>query len=121
MTKINNQLEELIDAMNNEGKSHCKLRELVDEGFQQIEEIKEKHQEFKKRIHNLSKDEIEAKEKLTDIREQIYDTNRKLQKSNIPGVPNFIWNLMEEAAGKNEQAIKALGKQPLKLSEVQQA
>jgi len=121
MTQLNNQLEELIDAMNNEGKSHSKLRELLDEGFQQIEALKEKHQAFKKRIHNLRKDEIEAKEKLTDIREQIYDTNRKLQKSNIPGVPNFIWNLMEGAAEKNEQAIKALGKQPLELSEVQQA
>lgn len=121
MTYLKNQLEELYSAMQDDDTAHSELRVQLDEGFEQIEELQGKHEAFKKRIHNLRKDEIEAKETLVNIREQIYETNRKLKKSNIPGVPNFIWNMMETASEKNKQVIKALEKQPLEITEVQQA
>ncbi|WP_029268979.1 septation ring formation regulator EzrA [Virgibacillus alimentarius] len=118
---LEKQLEEFSNAMENENIAHSELRERLDEGFQQMAELQEKHEAFKKRIHNLRKDEIEAKETLAEIQNNIYDTNRKLKKSNIPGVPNFIWNMMETAAGKNKIVMKALEKQPLEIAEVQQA
>jgi septation ring formation regulator len=121
MTQLKNQLEELSSAMVNDDTAHSELRTQLDEGFEQIETLKLKHEEFKKQIYNLRKDEIEAKETLADIQEQIYKTNRKLKKSNIPGVPIFIWNLMETAAEKNKHVLKALERQPLEISEVQQA
>ncbi|UJL45080.1 septation ring formation regulator EzrA [Virgibacillus sp. NKC19-16] len=121
ITSLKNQLEELSNDMETADTSHSQLREELENGFQQIENLQQKHEEFKKRIHNLRKDELEAKEKLREMREELYDTSRKLKKSNIPGVPSFIWNMMETASGKNSLVMKTLEKQPLDMAEVQHA
>lgn len=119
LTQLGSELEEISRAMEYENTAHAELRKQLDEGFERIEDLKERHETFKKRLHNLRKDELEAKEALAEIREQIFDTNRRLKKSNIPGVPNFIWNMMETATEKNKKVVQALEKQPLEISEVQ--
>ncbi|MEN1968201.1 septation ring formation regulator EzrA [Lentibacillus sp. N15] len=121
ITQLKRQLEELQVNLENETKSHSELREVVEGGFQQVESLQEEHAAFKKRIHNLRKDEIEAKEELADMKAQLNDTIRKLHKSNIPGVPTFIWNMAETANDKNIQVLQALERQPLDISLVQQA
>ncbi|MYL41498.1 septation ring formation regulator EzrA [Virgibacillus salexigens] len=121
ITKLNGQLEELLSDMEHDNTPHTKLRDEIEEGFQQIELLKEKHEAFKKRINNLRKDELEAKEKLTKMRNQLYHIQRKLKKSNVPGIPNFIWNLIETASHKNQRVLKTLESQPLDMTEVQQA
>ncbi|CDQ39302.1 MULTISPECIES: septation ring formation regulator EzrA [Virgibacillus] len=121
ITKLNGQLEELLSDMEHDNTPHTKLRDEIEEGFQQIELLKEKHEAFKKRINNLRKDELEAKEKLTEMRNQLYHIQRKLKKSNVPGIPNFIWNLIETASHKNQRVLKTLESQPLDMTEVQQA
>ncbi|MFD2627867.1 septation ring formation regulator EzrA [Oceanobacillus kapialis] len=119
--KLTAELEELSDKMTNDKASHSELRDMVEEGYRQLEEMKENHEAFKVRIRNLRKDELEAKEKLTEMRNQLYDIQRKLKKSNVPGIPTFIWNSMESATEKNNRVIKTLEKQPLDMTEVQQA
>ncbi|WP_164668351.1 septation ring formation regulator EzrA [Virgibacillus doumboii] len=119
--QLRNQLKEISTGMEDEKRSHSDLRAELESGFDQAEELQQKHDEFKKRIQNLRKDELEAKEKLSEMRNELYHCNRRLNKSNIPGVPSFIWNIMEEAAEKNSRVITVLEKQPLDISEVQHA
>lgn len=118
---LNNQMEIFDFEMENDTTAHSELRAQLEKGFQQIQNLKDNLEEFKKRIQNLRKDEIEAKEKLTEISEQLYQTNRLLNKSNIPGIPNYILTLMEAAMRKNNQVMRALDKQPLDITEVQLA
>lgn len=115
------QLDELSEKLHNEDISHTELREQLESGFRQLEELQEQHEEFKQQIHNLRKDELAAKEKLRTMTEQINALHRKLQRSNIPGVPNYIWTLMENAANKNSRVMTVLEKHPLDIGEVQQA
>ncbi|MGM8365848.1 septation ring formation regulator EzrA [Virgibacillus sp. W0181] len=119
--QLNNQLQEIKEDMDNKSLAHSELRNRLEEGFAQLEKLQEEHEQLKKRINNLRKDELEAKEKLTEMRDQIQYIHRKLTKSNIPGVPNYIWNLMESAIEKNDRVFQALEKQPLDISAVQQA
>ncbi|MGX4669921.1 septation ring formation regulator EzrA [Cerasibacillus sp. JNUCC 74] len=121
IAKLNSQMEAFVSEMEQKKVPHTKLRLEIEEGFVEIEKLEEKHEEFKKRIHNLRKDELEAKEKLTEMRNQLYYIQRKLKKSNVPGVPTFIWNLLETASEKNHRVVKALENQPLEMAEVQQA
>ncbi|WP_010651198.1 septation ring formation regulator EzrA [Oceanobacillus massiliensis] len=118
---LREQLNELEVDMKEDGKTHSELRELVEDGFQKIEELQAKHEEFKKSIQNLRKDEMEAREKIAEMRNQLSYLNRRLKKSNIPGVPNFIWSSFETAFEKNEQVIKTLEKYPLDMMNVQKA
>lgn len=121
IAKLNSQMEAFVSEIEQKKVPHTKLRLEIEAGFVEIEKLEEKHEEFKKRIHNLRKDELEAKEKLTEMRNQLYYIQRKLKKSNVPGVPTFIWNLLETASEKNHRVVKALENQPLEMAEVQQA
>ena len=121
ISKLKAELEELENDMGDNGVSHSELREKIEQGFSQVEELERAHEGFKLRIQNLRKDELEAKAKLTEIRNELYHTQRKLKKSNVPGVPNFIWDSLENASFKNEVVLTALEKQPLDMNEVQQA
>ncbi|WP_047985110.1 septation ring formation regulator EzrA [Ornithinibacillus californiensis] len=121
ITQLQKVYDEVIEGLENDGKPHSELREKLESGFSQLEELFEKHSDFKASVYNLRRDEIEAKEKLADIREQINEINRKIKKSNIPGVPNFIWNSMDEALEKNNHVLKSLEKSPLDISEVQRS
>ncbi|MFA1820306.1 septation ring formation regulator EzrA [Virgibacillus oceani] len=121
VTRLKADMDMLDNEIEDKDASHSELREKMEQGFQQVEELQEAHKVFKSRIENLRKDEREAKAKLTEIRNKLYDTQRKLKKSNIPGVPNFIWDSLENATFKNHQVLSALEKQPLDMNEVQQA
>ncbi|MFB4166749.1 septation ring formation regulator EzrA [Virgibacillus sp. JSM 102003] len=119
--RLRNQLEELSADMESENNTHSDLRVELENGLQQIEDLQQKLDEFKNHIQNLRKDELEAKEKLTDMKNELYHINRRLNKSNIPGVPGAIWNIMEEASEKNARVLQLLDKQPLDIAEVQHA
>lgn len=114
-------INEVVEGLEEDDMPHSELRTQLETGFNQLEELYEKHHDFKVNIYNMRKDEIEAKEKLADIREQINETNRKIKKSNIPGVPNFIWNSMDEALEKSNHVLKTLEKSPLDIAEVQRS
>src|SRR5699024_8675739 len=77
--------------------------------------------EFRDMIQSLRKDEIEAREELSSIREQINTVYKRIQKSNIPGVPRFIWNYIEEAKDKNNHVLMIIEQQPLDMNKVQHA
>lgn len=122
ITQLRKQLEDITNAVEHDGtEPYSDLREELEYGFKELDALQEKHEAFKERIQNLRKDETEAKEKLTDMKDQLYQVNRKLNKSNIPGVPNFIWNKMHDATDKNNRVFAVLEKQPLDMTEVQSA
>ncbi|TFJ92557.1 septation ring formation regulator EzrA [Lentibacillus salicampi] len=121
MTKLRNQLDDINESMEHDSTAHSELRSELENGFEELESLKENHEAFKEHIQNLRKDETEAKEKLTDMKKQLYHVNRRLKKSNIPGVPSFIWNKMDEATERNNRVFSALEKQPLDMTEVQHA
>src|SRR5690606_16916291 len=121
ITHLQKVYDEIELGLEDEKTPHSELRAQLEAGFGQLEELLEKHHDFKVSVYNLRKDEIEAKEKLADIRDQINEINRRLKKSNIPGVPSFIWNSMDTALENCNQVLTVLEKNPLDISEVQQS
>ncbi|WP_404453612.1 septation ring formation regulator EzrA [Virgibacillus necropolis] len=121
ITQLNKQLEELEENIDDHEVSHLKIRDKLDGNMQQVESLTQQHEDFIKFIHNLRKDELEAKEKLNDMKNQVYNTIRKLKKSNLPGVPNFIWSMLENTNQMNDRVLKALETKPLDMTAVQHA
>src|SRR5699024_3345355 len=121
LNQLSNQLHEVLENVENENESHTALRKQIEKGFEQLAELEHQHNEFKLQIDNLRKDELEAKETLLEMREEINRIKRKIKKSNIPGVPTYIWSLIETSMDKSAQAIKTLDKKPLDIAEVQAA
>ncbi|AXI09715.1 septation ring formation regulator EzrA [Oceanobacillus zhaokaii] len=121
ISALNDRLVVIKDEIEDVNVGHSNLREKIESGFDKLEELEVSHGVFKESIANLRKDELEAREKLQEMRNQLQALNRKLKKSNIPGVPNFIWNMMENTTNKNQQVIASLEKLPLDMGNVQQA
>src|SRR5699024_5901919 len=109
------QLDELAKDVDDTTRSHKSLRSHLETGFSQLEELDQKYHEFLDQSHNLRKDELDAKEKISKMKAQVNDLNRKLRKSNLPGIPNFIWSLMESTSNNNHKVLKGLEKQPLDI------
>lgn len=108
----------LTKEVEEEKDLYSKLRQNLENNIEQLEQLKEEHTNFLDRIEMLRKDEIEAREQIEKMRRQIYETNRKLRRSNMPGVPNFIWTLLEEATEKNEYVLKMFEHEPIDIAEV---
>lgn len=120
-TQLREQLEafEAKVAANND--THSTLRNELEAAFADIRQLEEEHTLFKKNIENLRKDELEAREELQSMGQEMARVNRTLRNSNLPGVPNFVWSLLEEASMKNNQVLAVLDKEPLDIVEVQQS
>lgn len=121
VNQLKSKLIEFAQKIEENNHAHSKLRAELEEGFQQLDKIEEEHEEFKKRIQNLRKDEIEARDQLKTMMDEIYKTTRKLRNSNLPGVPDSIWSMIEDAGQKNERVLQALDDQPLDIVQVQQS
>lgn len=115
------KLEKLTIAEQDASKPNTELRAELEAGFIELEEIEVEHNKFKENIQRLRKDETEARMELDKIISEINQTHRRLRGSNIPGIPNFIWTLMDEAEEKNERILDVLSKHPLDITAVQQA
>ncbi len=120
-TKIRQQLLDFETEIAGNAQIHSVIRTKLEEAFEELEQLEKEHDQFKKSIANLRKDELEARNQLQSMNESIYKLNRKLRSSNLPGVPNFIWRLLEEATDKNNQVLVALDQEPLDIIEVQQS
>ena len=121
VTKIRQKLEDLESKITENTLTHSVIRSELEEALAELEQVAEEHETFKKSIANLRKDELEARNQLQQMNEDIYKLNRKLRGSNLPGIPNFIWSLMEEATDKNNKVLIALEQEPLDMIEVQQS
>ncbi|MDC3415778.1 septation ring formation regulator EzrA [Aquibacillus salsiterrae] len=121
MEQLQNQFEQIKMEMEEEAVSHSQLKEQLENGYKELAHLKDSHDEFKEQVRTLRKDELEAKEQVLGIRRKLYDTHRKLQKSNIPGIPVRIWDLLEEATTKIEMVVTSLAKHPLDMGEVHQS
>lgn len=101
-----------------EEQTYKSLKDDLEVNYQDLQKLKEAHLEFKDQISTIRKDEIEAKEKIQLLQRKLFEINRDLEKSNLPGVPSFILNQMEEATDKCNQVLEKFTEEPLDMGKV---
>lgn len=101
-----------------EQQTYTALKDELETNYQDLQKLKEAHQEFKEQISTIRKDEIEAKEKITVLKRDLFEVNRHIEKSNLPGIPSFIWNQMDDASEKCERVLEKLAEEPLDMGQV---
>lgn len=114
------QYNDISDELE-EGLSHLSIREDLERFEVQLQELMEQHQQFKDRLHEVRAGEREAQEQITAMKQKLIAVNRKLQKSNIPGVPLYLQNAIEAAAHSLHQVHDLLDEQPLDMVKVREA
>src|SRR5699024_6101641 len=121
LKQVNEQLKKLQQRIADNQEVHSVIREELESAILNLQKLEEEHQLFIKRIENLRKDELEARNELQILQERLSKINRQLRNGNLPGIPNFVWNLMEESSEKNNQVLVTLEHKPINISEVQHA
>src|SRR5690625_820556 len=118
--QLNEHRKTIEDQIKDDKVPHTTLRS-QERSFEQLQSLGEQLTTFTDDTFNLRKDELEAKKVLDQMEHELKDIQRQLKLSNLPGVPTFIWSMLEKAFEKNERVISVLEKQPLDMGNVQQA
>lgn len=119
--QLERQYQQVNNAIEVDKETYVSLRDQIETSYQDLKKLQESHQEFKDQVRTIRKDEIEAKKSIRVLKRELFDTTRKIQKSNLPGIPSFVWNLLDEATERSDQVIEKLAKQPLDMGEVSHA
>lgn len=119
--QIEAQVATFKKEMEEKVTTHSILRSQIEQGFKQMEQLKEEHATFTEKIQTLRKDELEAKQTLQELWDELYNVQRHIKKSNLPGIPAFILERMDASTEKNEAVVEKLNKQPLDMGAVQHA
>ncbi|KAB7705893.1 septation ring formation regulator EzrA [Bacillus aerolatus] len=96
------------------------LHEELQEIHTQLEELQKEQISFSRFLKTLRKDEMDAREKLAELRKKINEIFRLVSKSNMPGVPDFYQLLTEEATERIGEVVQSLNEKPLNMKAVQE-
>ena len=96
------------------------LKEELEALQNEIEHIEEEQTRFSSRLKNLRIDENKARAEIEQIRKKLQDTERMLQRANIPGVPEEMDARLEEADELIYIVNQSLLEVPLNIDTVKQ-
>src|SRR5690606_10000125 len=94
-----------------------KLGELINT----IADIEKEQQTFKDMLQTLRKDELEAREKIQELRKKLQQTIRTVQRSNVPGIPADIETRFLECQEALKNVFRTLEQKPLVMPAVRKA
>lgn len=123
---LDKQLGKLIKRFNtlevkiiDDGSAYTILSDELTEIRDAIEKVKEDQKEFTLHLQNLRKDELDAREKLTELKKKTSDALKIISKSNIPGLPNDFELFMEQVHENIQDVFKSLNEKPLNIKAIQ--
>jgi len=120
LEQLFNRFELLEFKMNENHTSYSHLCDELSAVKAVIETIATEQAAFGEKLQALRKDELVARDHLTQLKKKIAETIRLVSKSNIPGVPQEYKYLMEDAQESIQQVIIKLDEKPLDIPVVQQ-
>ncbi|MBM7554947.1 septation ring formation regulator EzrA [Thalassobacillus pellis] len=118
MAKIKKQFLDFQSKVEDGTTAYSELREMLENNQQQLEELQKEHKVFSDRIKAIRQDEFEAKNKLSDMQQTLLATNRKLKKSNMPGIPETLLAELDKAREEVANVFDCLDRQPVDMTEV---
>ncbi|HWK23793.1 MAG TPA: septation ring formation regulator EzrA [Ureibacillus sp.] len=116
---IQKRFELLLTRVRGEKSAYSSLQEELVEISEEIERIKDEQEMFSNRLKNLRIDENKARAKLDALKRSLQETDRQLNKANIPGIPEEMDARIEEAEEQIYIVIQSLQDIPLNMKRVQ--
>lgn len=112
---------ELLEArITEQNTAYSFLHEELEELQIQLEDLQKEQTSFSRFLKTLRKEEMAARESLAELRKKINEIFRRVNKSNMPGVPDFYQSLTEETTDRISEVIQALNEKPLNMKAVQE-
>ncbi|SET80462.1 septation ring formation regulator [Salinibacillus kushneri] len=117
-----NQLKLLADKIYSETekdkKHYANIRGDLENWLSQWENLRQEHEGFVERINSLMQDELEANQQINLLLGAMGQIRKSLQKSNLPGVPEYIYEAMNEVITTIDQTSNQLSQHPLNMEKI---
>ncbi|MDX8367511.1 septation ring formation regulator EzrA [Cytobacillus sp. IB215665] len=110
----------IVNKKDEEQLAYTIVREELESCLEGINDLREQHEQFKEMLQNLRKDELFAREKTNEMKKQLMELKRKVQKSNIPGIPASYQAVLSETKNALEQVFLKLEEKPLDMVAINQ-
>lgn len=94
------------------------IRTDLEEVYGKIQDVKEEHLQYSEMLKTLRKDELHAREQISEMKKQLADAKRLISKSNIPGLPVKYTELLSETKLSLTQVMASLEEKPLNMNTV---
>lgn len=112
---IQKRFELLLSRVKEEKSAYSSLQEELVEISEEIERIKDEQEQFSNSLKNLRIDENKARAQLDHLKRLLQDTDRLLNKANIPGIPEEMDARLEEAEEQVFIVMQSLQEIPLNM------
>ncbi|MHA6260681.1 septation ring formation regulator EzrA [Sporosarcina sp. CAU 1771] len=113
---IDKRFELLSIRVEDQASAYSSLQEELQEISNELEMISMEHESFARRLENLRDDENSVRAKLEELSRKLQNTDRKLHKGNIPGIPDEMDARLEEAEEQIYIVTQSLQEVPLNMS-----
>lgn len=110
----------LEEKMAEENLPYSAVREQLEGVAGEVQKVKTEFAEYRENLQTLRKDELQAREKMAEIRRLLGETGRMVKKSNLPGLPSDFKHLLEDAKEGIEDVSAKLEEKPLDMGSVNQ-
>ncbi|MFC4618282.1 septation ring formation regulator EzrA [Camelliibacillus cellulosilyticus] len=118
--KLEKEFHEVAEVLSSNQQAFSVIFEKVEDMQRHINDLHDNADAFKEKLTTLRKDELIAKETLQNLRKRFIDTYRKVQKSNIPGIPDAYATILDDADDILTEVSRKLDEKPLEMHAVQQ-
>lgn len=117
---LQKRYEILSMRVQEEKSAYSSLQEELTEITEEIERIAEEQERFSNQLKNLRIDENKARADLDALKRTLQNTERLLNRANIPGIPEEMDARLEEAEERIYIVIQSLQEVPLNIIQVNQ-
>ncbi|MGG3572728.1 septation ring formation regulator EzrA [Bacillus gobiensis] len=121
MEQLSKQFEVLKNKFDHKHVAFSLLKEEIGDLENQMNEAKREHDEYRKMLQDLRKEELQARESILHLKHSISETSRKLKTSNVPGVPESLKTLLEKASIRVKEVHEKLNGLPLNMAAVNES
>lgn len=115
---IQKRFDLLLSRVNEEKSAYSSLQEELLYISEEIERIQEEQELFSNRLKSLRIDENKARAQLESLKRILQDTDRLLNKANIPGIPEEMDVRLEEAEEQIFIVMQNLQEVPLNMNDI---
>ncbi|MCZ2257964.1 septation ring formation regulator EzrA [Sporosarcina sp. G11-34] len=113
---LSKRFEVLSLRVENNESAYSSLEDELRRMNEELDLIAEEQEEFARRMKNLRIDENSVRIKLEELAKKLQNTERKLYKGNIPGIPDEVDARLEEAEEQIYVVTQSLQEVPLNMN-----
>jgi septation ring formation regulator len=118
--KLEKEFEEVDLVYKENNQAFSILFEKVEDMRGHLKELHSNAQAYREKLDTLRKDEWKAKETLQSLKQKLIESRRRVQKSNLPGLPHSYITILDDANECLTEVKEALDKKPLDMDAIQQ-